>query len=98
MDREDVLGLLRSVHDPELGVNVVDLGLIYELEVHDGRVELQMTLTAPGCPLGDTIDTEVRSTLQMLPGLRQLDFRIVFEPPWTPERMTPAGMAQLGWR
>ncbi len=98
MQQQDVLDVLRNVYDPELGVNVVDLGLVYGVETsEDGTVRLEMTLTSPGCPLGATIEQEVRDTFRLLPGVRDLDLRLVWDPPWSPERITPEGKRALGW-
>lgn len=98
MDRNDVLDVLRNVYDPELGVNVVDLGLVYGVQTGaDGLVQVDMTLTSPGCPLGSTIEQEVRETFRLLPGVRALELRLVWDPPWSPERITPEGKRALGW-
>ncbi len=88
--------LLREVIDPELGVNIVDLGLVYELAVEDGRVEIAMTLTTPGCPLGGYIEDEIRACLSTLPQLHGIAVRLVWEPPWSPEKMSEEARAQLG--
>jgi len=93
---ELVRGLLREVIDPELGVNIVDLGLIYELAVEDGRAEIAMTLTTPGCPLGGYIEDEIRACLSTLPQLHGIAVRLVWEPPWSPEKMSEEARAQLG--
>ncbi len=87
---------LTTVYDPELGINVVDLGLVYDLDVHDGVVRLRMTLTSPGCPLGATIEEGVRELFHLLPGVKGLDFAVVWDPPWSPDRITPAGRLALG--
>ena len=95
---ELVTGLLREVIDPELGVNIVDLGLVYGLSVEDGgRVEIEMTLTTPGCPLGGFLEDEIRACLSQLPQVRDVSLRLVWQPPWDPERMSDAGREQLGW-
>lgn len=95
-----VLEALKEVYDPEIPVNIVDLGLIYDLAVTrraDGGsdVNIQMTLTAPGCGMGQIIATDVKSRLEQLPGVLQAAVEIVWEPPWTPQRISPAGRTKL---
>jgi len=96
-----VLEVLKDVYDPEIPVNIVDLGLIYDLEVTprvDGGsdVDIQMTLTAPGCGMGHIIATDVKSRLEQLAGVVQAQVEVVWEPPWTPQRISPAGRTKLG--
>jgi metal-sulfur cluster biosynthetic enzyme len=94
---ERVYEALREVIDPELGINVVDLGLIYGVEVRDGAVHITMTLTTPGCPMHATFRDDIEWTLwRALPGLRQVTIELVWQPPWTPDMLTPEGRAQLG--
>jgi metal-sulfur cluster biosynthetic enzyme len=93
---EKVRNELKSVYDPELNINVVDLGLIYNIEVTDeGDVKVTMTLTTPGCPLHSSIERGVRYSLEGLEEVRNVEVDIVWEPAWTPERMTPEGMKIL---
>jgi len=95
---ELVRGLLRSVIDPELGVNIVDLGLVYRVGIEvDGLVDVEMTLTTPGCPLGGFLDDQIRACLAQLPQVREVRVELVWEPPWDPEAMSPAAKQQLGW-
>lgn len=83
---------LKSVYDPELNINVVDLGLIYDIDVNDdGDVRIVMTLTTPGCPLHSSIERGVRYSLEGLEGIRNVDVNLVWEPAWTPDCMTPEG-------
>ncbi|AEI43669.1 metal-sulfur cluster assembly factor [Paenibacillus mucilaginosus] len=86
---------LKGVYDPELGVNVVDLGLIYGIEAEEGEIRVRMTLTTPGCPLHDTIIGGVRRALEGRPGVGRVQVEVVWEPRWTPERMTPEAREQL---
>lgn len=90
--------LLRTVIDPELGMNIVDLGLVYEIatEPH-GRVTIEMTLTTPGCPLGGFLDDQVRACLAQLPQVSDVRVALVWDPPWAPEAMSNAAKEQLGW-
>ncbi len=98
-DADALRELLREVIDPELGVNIVDLGLVYELAVSsDGIARVCMTLTTPGCPLGAYLDDGVRDALTGLPGISDVDLHVVWEPPWSPEMMTDAAKRALGWR
>lgn len=95
---ELVRGLLRSVLDPELGVNIVDLGLVYDVAVDgDGTVLIEMTLTTPGCPLGGFLEDQIRACLMPLPQVRDVLLELVWEPPWEPAAMSDAAKEQLGW-
>ncbi|MBX5465688.1 MAG: metal-sulfur cluster assembly factor [Clostridia bacterium] len=87
---------LRDVFDPELGYNVVDLGLVYGLEAGEGRVRVVMTMTTPGCPAGDMIEDGVRQRLLQVPGVEQVEVRVVWSPPWTPEMMSDDAKRYFG--
>ena len=90
---------LYEVIDPELGVNIVDLGLVYDVQAGaEGEVEVTMTLTSPGCPLGGYMEDEIDACVGALPGVRSVRVTIVFDPPWDPEKMSDAGREMLGWR
>ncbi len=90
--------LLRTVIDPELGVNIVDLGLVYEIATEpQGLVGIQMTLTTPGCPLGGFLDDQIRACLAQLPQVSDVRVELVWEPPWDPAAMSDAAKEQLGW-
>lgn len=90
---------LRGVIDPELGVNIVDLGLVYGITVSaDSAVVIEMTLTTPGCPLGGFLEDEIRAALMVVPQVRGLTVELVWEPPWDPDAMSEAAKEQLGWR
>lgn len=95
--KEMVMEQLRTVYDPELGINVVDLGLIYDLRIDDGVVTIVMTLTTPGCPLHDSIVGGVKRALAHMEGVKDVDVQITWNPPWTPERMSEAALQQLGF-
>ena len=93
-----IIKALRQVYDPELGVNVIDLGLIYTITVDDqGYVTIEMTLTTPGCPLHESISEGVRAALQEIPGITGGEVRLVWNPPWNPTRLTAEGRRELGW-
>jgi metal-sulfur cluster biosynthetic enzyme len=95
---ELVRQLLRAVIDPELGVNIVDLGLVYGIAVDaGGTVVIEMTLTTPGCPLGGFLEDEIRACLTQLPQVRDVEVGVVWEPPWEPAAMSDAAKDQLGW-
>ncbi|HEV8599298.1 MAG TPA: metal-sulfur cluster assembly factor [Gemmatimonadales bacterium] len=88
---------LRAVKDPELGLNIVDIGLIYDTAVtEEGDVRVKMTLTSPGCPSGAEIMQDARMVLEDLEGVRSVEIDLVWEPYWTPERMDPRVRAFLG--
>jgi metal-sulfur cluster biosynthetic enzyme len=91
MSPEQVREVLRSVFDPELGLSVVELGLIYGITIDGGRVAIRMTLTAPGCPLHAEMPAWVREAVRALPGVEAVDVELTFEPPWTPERIASGG-------
>lgn len=89
---------LHNVYDPELGVNIVDLGLVYGVEIRDdGFVTLTMTLTTPGCPMHESIGEGVGAALATVEGVTGGQIAIVWEPPWEPSMMTDAGRAELGY-
>ena len=95
---EDVVTSLKLVLDPEVGINIVDLGLIYGVTVLDGMVHIRMTLTTPGCPLHDSIEAAVRRVLETRhPEIRDIEIELVWEPAWDVDKITPAGRAELGW-
>jgi len=100
---QDVLSALRSCYDPEIPVNIVDLGLIYQVNFAPADtpepkqdVTIDMTLTAQGCPEHVNISAQVKSRLEQLPGIRNAAVNIVWTPPWTPERLSPDARKQLG--
>jgi|SRR5712675_234609 len=87
---------LRGVKDPELDMNIVELGLVYDVEIDDGAVHVRMTLTSPGCPAGPMITNDVYRVLRALDGVKDVNVEIVWEPYWTPERIDPKVRALLG--
>jgi metal-sulfur cluster biosynthetic enzyme len=91
-----ILETLRQVIDPELGCNVVDLGLIYSVTVSDGNVRVVMTLTTPGCPMHDSIRTGAEHALLGLEGVQTADVQVVWDPPWHPSMMTAYGREATG--
>jgi metal-sulfur cluster biosynthetic enzyme len=94
---ERVLEALRSVVDPELGINIVDLGLVYEVAVaEDGDVDIQYTLTTMGCPIGPLIEDQMRAFLAPVPGIGEVRPEMVLRPAWSPEMMSEEAKAALG--
>jgi metal-sulfur cluster biosynthetic enzyme len=88
---------LRDVYDPELGVDVIDLGLVYAVHVDEhGHVTIDMTLTTPGCPMHESLAGGVEAALQDIPGITSGEIRLVWEPPWDPSRLTDEGRRLLG--
>jgi metal-sulfur cluster biosynthetic enzyme len=92
-----LLGMLREVIDPELGVNIVDLGLVYEAVVVDGVAQILMTMTTPACPIGPYLSENVRWTLLEIDTIFDVEVEITHDPPWSPDLMTDLAKRQLGW-
>lgn len=88
---------LRRVKDPELNLNIVDLGLVYDIAVDGGTVRVDMSLTSPGCPSGPEIMGEAEQQLRTLPGVTEVQMNLVWSPPWTPERIEPRVRAYMGF-
>ncbi len=93
---EDVLEALKNVYDPEIPVSIVDLGLVYDVKIIDDWVGVKMTLTTPGCGMGGAIANVVRERVLDLPGVHECDVRLVWDPVWTPERISPEARKKLG--
>lgn len=93
-----VIEALRTVYDPEIPVNIYDLGLIYGLDVDEatGTVHIRMTLTAPGCPVAQTFPQHVASAVDLVPGVNDAQVELVWDPPWSREMMSEAARLQLG--
>ena len=92
---------LKSVYDPEIPVNIVDLGLIYECQISDAeaggkKIDVKMSMTAPGCGMGNVLKADVEQKLSHLPSVKQVSVEVVFDPPWNPTRMSEAARLQLG--
>jgi metal-sulfur cluster biosynthetic enzyme len=93
---DDVIEMLKNVYDPEIGVNVVDLGLVYDVDIDNQVVNVKMTLTTPGCPLHDTLSRTAEMAIETLDGVKEAHVDMVWDPPWTPERITDEGRRLLG--
>ncbi|MFZ5828303.1 MAG: metal-sulfur cluster assembly factor [Bacillota bacterium] len=87
--KEQVLKVLEKVNDPELRLNIVDLGLIYDVEItEENNVGVDMTLTTQACPVGPLMQMQAEAALKSIPGVNQVDVRLTFDPPWTPDKMS----------
>lgn len=96
--QDKVVEALTSVFDPEIPVNIYELGLIYDVDVaQDGEVTVTMTLTAPNCPVAGSLPGEVQDKIAAIPGVSKAQVNLVWEPAWTPERMSEAAKLELGW-
>ncbi len=97
INKEQVINALKTVHDPEIPMNIYDLGLIYGIEIKENhRVQITMTLTNANCPVADDLVRRVRQVTQEVPGVAAVELELVFDPPWTKERMSDAAMLELG--
>ncbi|WP_310775880.1 metal-sulfur cluster assembly factor [Candidatus Palauibacter scopulicola] len=94
---EQVRTALRTVTDPELGINIVDLGLVYDVEVEEGEAKVTMTLTSPGCPAGGQILGGAKDAAETVDGVEEAVVSLVWKPFWTPERIDPAVRAMMGF-
>jgi metal-sulfur cluster biosynthetic enzyme len=93
-----VIDALRTVNDPEIGINLVELGLVYDVRVGPGVVDVDITLTSPACPLAEMVAKEARAAVEaVVPAGTTVEMNLVWTPPWSPDRMSDAARAQLGW-
>ncbi|HUK44703.1 MAG TPA: metal-sulfur cluster assembly factor [Gaiellaceae bacterium] len=95
--REEVVDALHQVEDPELGMDIVDLGLLYEVEVEGPKVRVSYTLTSMGCPAGAMIQEDIDRVVRELPGVEDVESELTFEPPWNPDRMSEDAKFILGF-
>jgi metal-sulfur cluster biosynthetic enzyme len=94
---DQVMDALRKVNDPELGINIVDLGLVYDVRVEDGTVHIDYTLTTMGCPIGPLIEEQIRQMLDPVEGVDEVEAEMTLSPPWTPDKMSEEAKAALGF-
>ena len=94
--KEDVMETLKQCYDPEIPVNIVDLGLVYGVEVEGEKVHVKMTLTAVGCPMHSVISQDVKSKVESMDGVKEAEVEVVWEPRWTPDRIAPEARMKLG--
>jgi FeS assembly SUF system protein len=93
----DVINALKTVYDPEIPVNIYDLGLIYEVDVEkDGRVRILMTLTSPNCPVAESLPQEVHDIVSDLPGIANVEINMTFDPPWDRDMLSDEALLELG--
>ena len=98
MSEDDVREALKTVEDPEAGMNIVDLGLVYGIAVAPGRVRVEMTMTSPACPVGSYLVDESAAAIRALaPAGTDVEVELVWEPPWTPELMSKEAQSRFGW-
>jgi metal-sulfur cluster biosynthetic enzyme len=95
--RDDVWEALRQVEDPELGMDIVDLGLLYDVEVDGPKVVVKHSLTSMGCPAGPMIQEDIHNVASSLPGVEEVEVELTWDPPWTPERMSDDAKFILGF-
>ena len=97
MTRDDVIEALRSVEDPELGMDIVELGLLYDVEIDEAKVHVTHSLTSMGCPAGPMIQEGIHDATAAVPGVEQVQVELTWDPPWTPERMSEDAKFILGF-
>jgi metal-sulfur cluster biosynthetic enzyme len=96
--KEEVIAALKTVNDPELGIDIWNLGLVYEVDIDgENNVKVDFTLTTMGCPIGPMIDEEIRAGTQYIEGIGKVTTEMVMYPPWTPEKMSPLAKSALGF-
>jgi metal-sulfur cluster biosynthetic enzyme len=95
--KDEVVEALRGVEDPELGMDIVELGLLYDVELEDSKVKVIHSLTSMGCPAGPMIEEGIRDAAASVPGVEHVDIELVWDPPWTPERMSDDAKFILGF-
>ena len=94
--KEEILEALKEVYDPEIPVDIVNLGLVYDVKIEDGKVTILMTLTAVGCPVGPLIVDMVKLRLLKLEGVNEVEVELTYDPPWTPDKMSEEAKKKLG--
>jgi FeS assembly SUF system protein len=95
---DDIISALKTVYDPEIPSDIYELGLIYRIDIEDDRsVKIDMTLTAPGCPVAGEMPGWVQNAVSAVEGVSDVDVSMVFDPPWTPDRMSEEARVALGW-
>lgn len=98
MTEDEIREALKTVQDPEAGMSIVDLGLVYRIRVESGRVSVDMTMTSPACPVAPYIvDESIAAIRAVAPEGTDVQVELVWEPPWTPERMSPEAQGRFGW-
>jgi metal-sulfur cluster biosynthetic enzyme len=95
--REEVIDALRVVEDPELGMDIVDLGLLYDVAVDGPKVHVTFSLTSMGCPVGPMIEEQIQDTVRNMPGVEEVESELTWDPPWSPEKMSDDAKFILGF-
>ena len=95
--REEVVDALRVVEDPELGMDIVELGLLYDVEVEGPKVHVTFSLTSMGCPVGPMLEQQIKETVEAMPGVEEVEPELTWNPPWTPEKMSEDAKFILGF-
>jgi metal-sulfur cluster biosynthetic enzyme len=93
--KEDVIKVLKTVNDPEIGIDIVDLGLVYDLKIDDDSVTIKITMTAPSCPLTDWILFDAQKKVEEMDGVSKCDIELVWDPPWTPDMISDEARKML---
>jgi FeS assembly SUF system protein len=95
---DDIVAALKTVYDPEIPADIYELGLVYKIDIEDDRsVKIDMTLTAPGCPVAGEMPGWVENAVSAVKGVSGVDVKMVFDPPWTPDRMSEEAQVAVGW-
>ncbi|ADJ28511.1 metal-sulfur cluster assembly factor [Nitrosococcus watsonii] len=98
LNQDKIIFALHEVIDPEAGVSIVDLGLIYHIQLYERRIDIRMTMTTPACPLHESIRAEIKAAIgRCLPEISEVSVELVWDPPWHPDRMSERAKRQLGW-
>jgi metal-sulfur cluster biosynthetic enzyme len=97
LSKDTIISALKECYDPEIPISIVDLGLIYDVQIREDWVGIRMTLTSPGCPASSMISQNVRNRVLQIPEVRDAEVTIVWEPEWTPARMSPEAKTKLKW-
>jgi len=95
-DQETIITALKTVQDPELGINIVDLGLVYTIQSREEEIDVEMTLTTPACPAGPEILRNAVTAIETIPGVSKANVKLVMSPPWSPDRMSDDARDELG--
>ena len=95
--KEEIMEKLKTVIDPEIDIDVVNLGLIYGLDINNGKIDVKMTLTVPGCPLMNYLVKEVETKIKEIDWVKEVVVNLTFDPPWSPDRITEKAKKKLGW-
>jgi len=96
VSKDEIVTVLKDCYDPEIPINIWDLGLVYDISIENENVGVKMTLTAPGCMMGGMIAEEVKAKLKALSGVKDAKVELVWDPPWTPDKMSEEAKAQMG--